>query len=161
MHAGIAVVVAAVELQDGACRPYHVGDSVVFVIGGRGKVKHESIAHSPVGYGVESGLLDAREAIHHEDRHLVSNYIGSESMHIAIGPTLAMAARDTVLLASDGLVDNLRLKEIADTIQKGELRETTQLLAERARYRMTVAQDGQPSKPDDLTIVAFRLFATR
>ncbi|MFH1919693.1 MAG: protein phosphatase 2C domain-containing protein [Planctomycetota bacterium] len=118
---GAATTLAAVEVQGDTIRPYHVGDSMILVVGLRGKIKLKTVSHSPVGFAVEAGLLDQGEAMYHEDRHLVSNVIGSVEMKIEIGPTLRMAARDSVLLASDGLFDNLHVEEIVERLRKGPL----------------------------------------
>lgn len=158
---GAGTTVAAVEIVNGAIRPYHVGDSMIVVVGGRGKIKHQTIAHSPTGYGVEAGLIEELDAIHHEDRHLVSNYVGSATMHIAIGPTITLAQRDTVLVASDGLGDNVHLHEIAEHLRKGPLDKALQRIVVLARSRMEKRENGTPSKPDDLTVVAFRLNRSR
>lgn len=153
---GSATTLAAVEIQGRSIRPYHVGDSMILVTGGRGKIKLQTVSHSPVGFAVESGLLDEAEAMHHEDRHLVSNVLGTPEMRIEIGPALELAPRDTLLLASDGLFDNLHIEEIVELIRKGPLARAVAALAQLATDRMRDPQPGQPSKPDDLTIVAFR-----
>jgi serine/threonine protein phosphatase PrpC len=157
---GAATTLTVAELQEDLVRPYHVGDSMLLVVGQRGRIKFQSVAHSPVGFAFESGLLGEREALHHEDRHLVSNVLGSRDMRIEIGPTLHLAPRDTLLLASDGLADNLRQREIAERIRRGPLAECATRLAADARRRMTDPRPGEPSKPDDLTLVLFRLAAT-
>lgn len=154
---GSATTLAAVEIQGNTIRPYHAGDSAVLVVGGRGKIKHQSISHSPVAYGVEAGLLDASEALHHDERHIVSNMIGSPSMRIEIGPTITLARLDTVVLASDGLTDNLHVEEIAEHARLRPLTRAMSALAEHATARMTEAADGHPSKPDDLTFLLYRL----
>lgn len=150
--AGTTLAVAALK-KDGV-RSYHVGDSMVLLVGQRGKRKLETIAHSPTGYAVEAGLLDADEALLHEDRHYVSNIVGSEEMHIDIGPSVPMSARDTLLLASDGLSDNLSTDEIVKVIRKGSLERAALTLATLAGERM--AAESGPSKPDDLTFVLAR-----
>ncbi len=153
---GAATTLTVVEVSGRAMRAYHVGDSLVLVIGQRGKTKLQTIPHSPVGYGVESGLLDENDAMHHEERHVVSNAIGSSDMRIDVGPPIRLAPRDTVLLASDGLFDNLHMQEIVATVRKGPLRGLARDLAERALERMRGGSEGDPSKPDDLTFVVFR-----
>lgn len=158
---GAATTLAVAEIQNGALRPYHVGDSQVLCLGLRGKLKLETVSHSPTGYALASGLLDEKEALQHEERHLVLNMIGSEQMHIAIGPSVKLAERDTVLLASDGLFDNLHTPEVAEVIRCGALPRAAAKLFAACRRRMEAPQDGQPSKPDDLTFVAFRLGAKR
>ena len=52
---------------------------------------------------------------------MLFNVIGSSDMRVEVGPALQLAARDTVLLASDGLFDNLYIDEIVDTIRRGPL----------------------------------------
>lgn len=156
MGVGSHTTLAAIELHGAKVRPYHVGDSMILVVGQRGKIKLQTICHSPVGFAVESGLLDETEAMHHKDRHLVSNLVGTPDMRIEIGAPLDLAPRDTLLLASDGLFDNLHVEEIVDRIRKGPLDEAVKDLATRARARMMQPEVGQPSKPDDLTILGYR-----
>lgn len=154
---GAGTTLTAVEFDGLRVRHYHVGDSMVLLTGQHGKVKMQSIPHSPVGYAVEAGLLDETDAMHHEDRHVISNIIGSTDMHIEIGSAVKIAPRDTLVLASDGLSDNLHLPEIVDCVRKGPLRSTARKLASEARARMAHERDGEPSKPDDLTFAIFRL----
>jgi serine/threonine protein phosphatase PrpC len=153
---GAATTLAAVEIQGELVRPYHVGDSMILVVGQRGKVKLQTVSHSPVGFAVEAGVLDPAEALHHEDRHLVSNVLGAPDMRIEVGSTLELAPRDTLLLSSDGLLDNLHGEEIVARLRKGPLASGARRLAEDALRRMTKPEEGAPSKPDDLTFVVFR-----
>ncbi|MGH0031318.1 MAG: PP2C family protein-serine/threonine phosphatase [Myxococcota bacterium] len=153
---GAATTLAAAEIQQGRVRPYHVGDSLILLVGQRGKLKLETVSHSPVAFAVEAGVLDAGDAMHHEDRHLVSNLIGSGDMRIEVGSERVLAARDTLVVASDGLTDNLTSREIADCVRTGPLREAAERLAGTARRRMYAPGDHEPSKPDDLTLLVFR-----
>ncbi len=161
MGIGAATTIAVVEISDRHVRPYHVGDSMILQVGGLGKVKLQTVSHSPVAMAVESGLLDAAEAMHHDERHVVSNVVGSASMRIEIGPPLKIAPRDTVLLASDGLSDNLHLNEIVPTIRKGRQKESTERLVAAAINRMRHPIDGAPHKPDDLTVITYRRYRQR
>jgi serine/threonine protein phosphatase PrpC len=153
---GGATTVAVLQVEGEVVRPYHVGDSGILIVGQRGRVRHRIIAHGPVGYAVEAGLLDAGEALHHEERNVVSNVVGSEDMRIEIGPSVALAARDTALLATDGLFDNLYEEEIVALIRKGSLRGAAEALAELALGRMLRPRAGKPSKPDDMTFILYR-----
>lgn len=153
---GAATTLTAVEFDGTFVRHYHVGDSMVLLTGQRGKVKMQSIPHSPVGYAVEAGLLDESDAMHHKERHVISNVIGSPDMRIEVGSAIEIAPRDTLVIASDGLSDNLHLPEIIAAIRKGPLPSAARLLAARARTRMAREDKGEPSKPDDLTFVIFR-----
>lgn len=153
---GAATTLSLVEICDQRVRSYHVGDSPILIVGQRGQIKHETISHSPVGYAVEAGLLTEQEAIYHENRHLVSNVVGARDMSVELGPWVQLAPRDTVLLASDGLFDNLLTVEIVDRIRAGSLQQGVQDLANLALDRMCLPQQLLPSKPDDLTILAYR-----
>lgn len=153
---GAATTLAAVEIQGCTARPYHVGDSMVLVTGQRGRLKLQTVSHSPVGYAIEAGLLDEQEAMHHEERHLVLNTIGSPDMRIEIGSAVRLAPRDTLLLATDGVFDNLHTEEIVALVRIGPLSEAVGRLARACRERMGRPQDGLASKPDDLTVIAFR-----
>jgi serine/threonine protein phosphatase PrpC len=156
LELGAATTLAVVEIDGTTIRPYHVGDSMILVVGQRGKTKMCTVSHSPVGYAVEAGLLDPKEAIHHEDRHLVSNIVGSSEMRIEVGRTLELHKYDTVVLGSDGLFDNLHLEEITDFVRKGPLPLAAETLVTTCRHRMCQREQGHPSKPDDLTFLLYR-----
>lgn len=153
---GAATTFSLVEIHGQTLQSYHVGDSLTLLVGQRGKVKFQSIAHSPVGYGMEAGLLNEREALEHEERHLVSNILGSKDMRIDVGPKVKMAAKDTLLICSDGVYDNLRLQELVELIRKGSLTSVAQEMIQKIKSRMNEIREGQPSKPDDFTFILFR-----
>ena len=154
---GAATTLVVAEIAGTTLRPYHVGDSAVLVVGQRGKIKLQTVSHSPVGYALESGLLGEEEALHHDERHLISNMVGSAEMRIEVGSPIRLAPKDTVLLATDGLLDNLSLQEIVDGIRTGPLAKVVQNLARSCGQRMREPEDGHPSKPDDTTFLLFRL----
>jgi len=151
---GALATIAAFVVDRGTARPISVGDSICAVIGGRGKLKYRSIAHGPTGFAEEAGLLREDEALAHEERHLVSNMLGLPGMRVEVGLPLKLAPRDTVLVASDALFDNVRLEEIAVLSRRRPLASATDALAELARKRMS--RGGPLSHADDLTILAFR-----
>ncbi|HKK52351.1 MAG TPA: protein phosphatase 2C domain-containing protein [Myxococcota bacterium] len=152
--AGTTLVVA--ELREGRLRTYHAGDSGALWVGGRGRIRNETIHHSPVGYLVASGLIDPSESHHHAERHLLSNCIGSHEMRIEIGALSRMAARDTLLLATDGVLDNVRRRELVNTIRVGPLPRASAALLERATATMGGEDPDLPAHPDDATALLFR-----
>ncbi|HKK05817.1 MAG TPA: protein phosphatase 2C domain-containing protein [Gammaproteobacteria bacterium] len=154
--AGGATTMAIVEVDGTTIRSYHIGDSMILVTGQRGRIKQQTVSHSPVGYAVESGMLDETEAVHHAERHLVSNVIGTPDMRIEIGPHIRLAPRDTVVVASDGLFDNFYLDEIVQRVRVGRLGTAAKRLAADGRARMQQPGGDLPSKPDDMTFVLFR-----
>lgn len=147
---------ALLEIEGRHIRPYHIGDAFIIVTGQRGKLKFQSIAHSPVGYAVESGLMDENDAVHHDERNLVSNFVGSTEMYIDIGPRMELAPRDTVLIASDGLSDNLYVEEIVEAVRMGPLDTAAARLWQTCVDRMAGRKGELPSHPDDLTFCLFR-----
>jgi protein phosphatase len=154
---GAATTLVVAQLDSTRLRSYHVGDSELLAVGQRGRTKQRVVPHSPTGFAVEAGLLDETDAVQHDQRHILFNVIGSTEMRVEVGPALQLAVRDTVLLASDGLFDNLYIDEIVDTIRRGPLVAAADRLVARVRARMQGADAAdQPCKPDDLTIVLFR-----
>lgn len=156
MGIGAGTALAVLEIHGRRVRPYHVGDCEILVVGQRGRIKLQTVAHSPVGYAVESGLIEREDAIHHVDRHYISNIVGSPEMRIEVGAAIELADHDSVLLASDGLFDNMSEDEIVDIVRAGPMEEAARILAETCRRRMNEPRDGEPSKPDDLTFILFR-----
>lgn len=156
MGMGAATTLTVVTIEGSLLRTYHIGDSEAIVVGQRGVIKSQTMAHSPTGFAVEAGFLDLKDALHHEERHLVSNFLGTSDMRIDMGAEVQMRPRDTVLLASDGLTDNLHTHEITAMIRKGPLPDVMDSLISLAKRRMTVESTHQPSKPDDLSIIVFR-----
>lgn len=152
---GAATTLAVIEIRNRKARSYQVGDCMSLIIGQRGVLKWKSTPHSPIGYAVESGWLDEEDAMHHEERNLVSNLVGCRSMHIDIGPRLELAPRDTVLVGSDGLFDNLHLEEVIGISKSGPPLERMRNLVDLATLRMSQPLAETPSKADDLSILMF------
>ena len=88
---------------------------------------------------------------------MISNVLGSTEMRIDVGSPIDLAPRDTLVLASDGLSDNLLLSEIVELVRAGPLPDAARDLATSATHRMEEPREGKPSKPDDLTFLVFRL----
>jgi serine/threonine protein phosphatase PrpC len=158
---GSATTLTVVTVEGRTVRAYQVGDSEALVVGQRGRIRMQTMPHSPTGLAVEAGFLDLRDALHHEDRHLLTNFLGTSDMRIDVGAEMRLQFRDTIMLASDGLMDNVHLSEIVDRIRKGPLRDAGERLVALARRRMAGATPSQPCKPDDLSLVLFRKAAAK
>jgi PPM family protein phosphatase len=153
---GAATTFTVVTIEGLLVRTYHIGDSEALIVGQRGVVKSQTMAHSPTGFAVEAGFLDHKDALHHEERHLVSNFLGTSDMRIDMGAEITLRPHDTVLVASDGLTDNLHTDEITEIIRKGPLPAAINGLISLVNRRMNVESMHQPNKPDDLSIILFR-----
>ncbi len=154
---GAATTLSVVEIDNGELRTYHAGDSMTLVTGLRGKCKLLTVPHSPVGYAVEAGIINEKEAMTHEDRHIVSNLVGTNEMRLEIGPTLKLDPYDTLVLGSDGLFDNLHIDEIINTARRGELSQAVSALVEATSKRMAASVENENAgKLDDLSFIVFR-----
>ncbi len=153
---GSATTMTVITIEGLHARSYQIGDSEAMVVGQRGLIKLQTTAHSPTGFADEAGFLDEREALHHEERHLVSNFLGTPDMRIDVGTMIELSPRDTVIVASDGLMDNVHVEEIVECIRKGPMLAAARCAVDLADRRMRKAEDGAPSKPDDLSLVLFR-----
>ncbi|MCB0321444.1 MAG: protein phosphatase 2C domain-containing protein, partial [Bdellovibrionales bacterium] len=153
---GAATTLIAIHVNEEGARPFHVGDSSALVVGQRGKLKFQTLSHSPIGYAVEAGILDEETAIHHEDRNIVSNLLGTEQMHVQIGGRVGLSRHDTLVLASDGLFDNMLTDEVNSVIRTGPIDSALSNLVLRTHERMLRPEAGDPSKFDDLSIILFR-----
>jgi protein phosphatase len=154
---GAGSTLACVEICDEFIRPYLVGDSSVILVGQKGKLRYRNIAHSPVGYGLASGLLEESEALDHEENHLLMNAIGGADLAIDLGPKLSIQDLDTLLLCSDGLTDLLPLDVILESIRKGEINEALQSLLSQVETRL----QGSEEMADDLSIILYRRSASQ
>jgi serine/threonine protein phosphatase PrpC len=157
---GSATTLVIADIRDQQVRTYHVGDSAAWLVGQRGVIKMQTTPHSPVGFAVEAGLIHEDDALNHKDLHVISNVMGSNDMRIEIGPRLPIAARDTLLLASDGLFDNVLPDEIIEIMRKGPVTDAARALWTLARSRMDGNDTDKPSKPDDFSAILFRPKAT-
>ena len=153
---GSAATFAAAAIMADSVHTYHVGDSEILIVGQRGKVEHRIVPHSPTGFAVQAGILNQDDALHHDFRHILLNVVGTEHMKIEIEGAIALKQRDTVLVATDGVLDNLYLGEIIEVIRCGALSSSADALIEQASARMTGWDAKLPSKPDDIAVVMFR-----
>lgn len=153
---GSATTLTVLTVEGRNARAYQIGDSEALIVGQRGLIRLQTPVHSPTGFAVEAGLLDQRDALHHAERHLVSNFLGTADMRIELGGEVGLKPRDTILIASDGLMDNVHIEEIIKRIRIGPLDQAIQNLISLAQSRMGGRSTGQPSKPDDLSLILFR-----
>ena len=158
---GAGTTLVVVEVRNGTARTYHAGDSGALLVGQRGRVRFETIPHSPVGYGVAAGMLDPSETHHHDERHLLSNCVGSRDMRVEIGAPIQMADRDTLLLATDGVLENIERRDLIDQIRSGSLLQAATDLQARLRLTMAGVDPKLPAHPDDATALLFRTRADR
>ena len=150
-----ATTVTVAEITDNVAKVCHAGDSTLLAVGQRGRIKLKTQCHSPVGIKEANGL-DEKEALFHPQRHLLNNMMGDPAMWLEKQEGIELAARDTMLLGTDGLWDNLFFSEIVELIRAGELLDSAKKLARMVIERMESPVTGMPSKPDDVSFILYR-----
>ncbi len=150
---GSRTTVTVCEVVGNKARGYQVGDSTLLICGQKGKLKYRSTSHSPVGYGVEAGLIDEKEALAHPDLHYMSNLLGETEMKIEIGPEVELNANDSIFLASDGLFDNFSPEEIVTVIRKGSMQEISETLMDWIENKI---YKNENAKIDDISFILFK-----
>lgn len=153
LKTGARSTLSVLEYQNGVCRGYQVGDSTSLVCGQKAKLKYKSTAHSPVGYGVEAGIICEEEALVHPDLHFISNIVGDSEMKIELGPEVSVSPNDTLFLASDGLFDNLSAESVIEIIRAGSIEQTAENLHKEIESQI---YNNEKAKLDDLSFVLFR-----
>jgi len=153
---GSGTTLVVVEVKGDQARAYHAGDSGAILVGQRGRVRFDTMPHSPTGYAVASGMIEQDDVHHHDERHLLSNCIGSREMRVEVGAPIRMAPRDTLLLGTDGVLDNIQRQELIDLIRVGPLRDRAAKLQRRVRETMAGSDEELPAHPDDATALLFR-----
>lgn len=150
--AGTTLVVATIDGE--GMRSFHTGDSMALLTGGRGLIKHQSLDHSPTAYALRAGLIKESEVLAHPERHVLLSAIGHPGLQIDVGPAVPLAVKDSLLLASDGLTDNLLGGAIIRLMKNRAGLKACAALAAKARTKMM--DEGGLGKLDDLTMVLFR-----
>lgn len=149
---GAGTTCAAICYESGVFRSLLVGDSRVFVIGQKGKLKYTNTPHSLVGFAMEAELMSEEKALKHEDSHIVLNHLGTNEMYLELGPAFELDAFDSLLICSDGLSDNFSTDEIVELTRGGSLEEKIHELTQSAQERM----NSPNGKEDDLSIILVR-----
>lgn len=151
---GPASTVVVALISDGALTTFHAGDSQAMVVGGRGRIKALTMPHTVVGHGTEAGLLAREEAASHPERHVVTNMLGDKVLRTERSVWGPLAARDTLILGSDGLFDNLPVPRIAELARTWPAEAGLRALVTEATDAMGSGREG--TKPDDLTVILWR-----
>ncbi len=159
MSAGAASTLVVMEINGNELRSYHAGDSGFLITGRGGRQKFKTLFHSPVSYAEEAGMITEAEAMEHPERHIVTSLLGVSGLSVTIGEPIRLARFDTLIAASDGLFDNLSIDEITHAVRIGRPMDAMQRLRGETTQRMSGVEQDKPFKPDDLSLLMFRLAA--
>lgn len=151
--AGATTMVAARVTAKGL-RLFNVGDSEAMLINSRRRIKVRTTVQSPVGYLTAAGAITPDEAVVHDYRHLLSSAIGIDAMRLEVCGEAEIGRRDTLVLGSDGLFDNMFEEDLMAALRGRDLGKVADRLADRVSERM--AGYGPPSKADDMSFILYR-----
>ena len=118
LKVGAGATITAVELGNDYVRFYNAGDAFGLLVGARGKLKFKTIEHSPLGFGIEAGIVER-----HDDKidsNEVSNGLGFEPLRIEISEKVQLKNNDLICLGSDGILNSFKISELIETITEGE-----------------------------------------
>ena len=156
--AGAATTLALVDVLAGRCRSYHVGDSGVLHFDRRGDIKRRTFGHGPVGARLVAGLVSEEEARELPDANIVHNVIGDPGLRTEVGTDVALIEGDSLLVASDGLLDHMTTAEIVAALRVSDAVDGVAKSAAVADERMRHSDWGHL---DDLSICLARPLRSR
>jgi serine/threonine protein phosphatase PrpC len=149
---GAASTAAVVSVCERKLRMYNVGDSGAALVDASGSIQHRTIGHGPAHYALEAGVLEHAALLDSKDHHLVSNVIGMDPLTVDVTAPMRLRRTDTLVLASDGVLDNLWWPEIGRIVAAGRLDRAAERLSSAIESRMD-----EGGKDDDRSFVLVRL----
>lgn len=146
---GAGATVTAIELGQDFVRFYNAGDAFGLLIGARGKFKFKTIEHSPLGFGIEAGIVDRNNDL--VESHTVLNGLGFEPMRIEISQKMEVKNNDLVLLSSDGILNNFTIDDLISEMVEGDFNSRLE------RLKNKIVQASDKYLKDDTTIAYFKI----
>lgn len=138
---------------------HYAGDVKLVVFDPSGGVKFASTDHSLVNDMIKTGIVSERDAAYHPQRHIVTKAVtGNSFTEFDILPTIQLETGDRLMVATDGLTDNLRLNEIADLTMGQEVGAAVKALMDFCLDKMNGShiskwQGSLKPKPDNISIL--------
>lgn len=147
----------AMAILDGnMLRCLHIGDSKLAIIGGRGRLKFETIGHNLYELSNDCGLADYFGEELEVPSNIVTNLAGDPIFRMDLSPKIELAPNDTLILGSDGLFDNISTEELTELCKGGELRPVANEIKQACRKRMLSSDEQEAYHPDDLSFILLR-----
>ena len=107
--------IALIYIKDGYANCCNIGDSRIYLIRNK-KIRQLSEDHTRCMQMVKMGILTKKQAMHHRDRHILTQYIGIFPDELIIqaykSKPIKIQSNDIFLICSDGLTDMLSDDEI-------------------------------------------------
>ncbi len=146
-HAEMGTTLTAVLVWGELLYLAHTGDSRAYLVQPNGRTRRLSDDHSIVGELMRSGDLTEEEAVHHPQRHILTNVLGLHGTVKVDTLEVTWQPGDTVLLCSDGLTNHVADPELARSVGEPDFTAMAGRLADLANQR---------GGHDNITVVAAR-----
>jgi len=108
---GMGTTVSLALLKDGGVWLVHVGDSRMYLVSERG-IEQLTEDHSVAAQMAKAGMIAPEEAKTHENRHLLTQAVGSSPFIIPDVDFRPWRAGECLVLCSDGLTEMVEEEEI-------------------------------------------------
>lgn len=145
----MATTIAALHINENIATIGHVGDSRVYSIDPRGKLRRETADHSVVEEEVRAGRMTVEQALNHPSRNIISRALGAENDVEVELKTVMVEPGTTFLLCSDGITRHIPDVELEEIIGAGsEPEEVTKRLKDLCYER---------GAEDNLTAIVVRI----
>lgn len=130
LKVGAKTTTTCALVKEDKIRLYSIGDSEALLCNTRGQLLYSNIPQSPVGYGVEAGLLDKKEALDDPDRHIVNHLLGDEVLRFEASSSIDFKKGYSLLVGTDGLFDNFHHDALLKIIGGGNFEESFEKLCQ-------------------------------
>ncbi|HHZ90265.1 TPA: Stp1/IreP family PP2C-type Ser/Thr phosphatase [Candidatus Poribacteria bacterium] len=132
---GMGTTLIAGICQDNLISYVHIGDSRIYLIR-QGEISQTTIDHSHVQEMVDDGIITAKEARVHPNRHIINRAVGLNQTVVADTDQFEILTDDILLVCTDGLHDMIASdREIAELIiSSPDLKSAGKALTETALH---------------------------
>ena len=151
LKVGAKTTITSALVKKDQIRLYSIGDSEVLLCNTKGQLIYSNIPQSPVGYGVEAGLLSQEEALDDPDRHIVNHLLGDEVLRFEASSSIDFKKGYSLLLGTDGIFDNIHQDTLLEIIGGGQYEESFQKLCQGFQ-----GEDLDLKKDDDISFFFIR-----
>lgn len=116
---GTTVVCVCVDYKNKKAHISHIGDSRVYIYR-NGKLSQLTKDHSLLNDLIDSGALNEQEANDFVNKSAITRAVGISPNTVADTQSIDINTDDLILMATDGLTNELDQDEIIDIIEKNE-----------------------------------------
>lgn len=153
LKVGACTTISFGVLLDDQVKFFSLGDSEIFFSNSRGSVCYYNIPQSPVGYGVEAGLISEDDSLDAPDRNIVSNLLGDKILRIESSSSINLRKGHSVFIGTDGVFDNITKDKLVSMVSSGPFEDSVQKVE---TYFTSIKKEESWRKNDDISFIILR-----